>query len=47
MIQGRLCIADEGFENLLGVLLELVGADCTVRLGSASVWRAAVAKLPD
>ena len=46
MINGQLTWSDEGRANVLGLLLELVGADKTVRFGSPEVWRAAVAKLP-
>jgi hypothetical protein len=46
MISGELLLSDEERENLLGVLLELVGADRTVQLGKPEVWRAAVGKLP-
>ncbi len=45
MIHGRLLLSDEDRENLLGVLLELVGADRAVQLGRSEVWRAAIAKL--
>ena len=45
MVEGQLCCSDQDRENLLGLLLELVGADRAVRLGNPDVWRAAVAKL--
>ena len=46
MVEGQLCCSDEDRENLLGLLLELLGADRAVRLGNPDVWRAAVSKLP-
>jgi hypothetical protein len=46
MFDGKLFWSDEARENLLGLLLENVGADRAVRLGDPEVWRAAVAKLP-
>jgi hypothetical protein len=46
MIHGKLLLSDEDCENLLAVMLELVGADRAVRLGNPQIWRAAVAKLP-
>jgi hypothetical protein len=46
MISGQLTWSDEERENVLGLLLELAGADRAVQLGNAEVWRAAVAKLP-
>jgi hypothetical protein len=45
MIEGKLLSSDQDRETLLGLLLENVGADRAVRLGDASVWRAAAAKL--
>jgi hypothetical protein len=45
MIHGQLTWSEEERENMLGLLLELVGADRAVRLGRPGVWRAAVAKL--
>lgn len=45
MIRGRLLWDDESRIALLGLLLENVGADAAVRLGSPSVWREAVAGL--
>ena len=47
MIGGKLLYDDEQRLTLLALLLENVGADATVRLGSPVVWRAAVAKLED
>lgn len=47
MIQGQLLLAKEDRENLLGLLLELVGADRVVQFGRPEVWRAAVANLAD
>ncbi len=46
LISGQLTWSDEEREHVLGVLLELIGADRAVQLGNADVWRAAVAKLP-
>ena len=46
MILGQLALSDEERESLLGVLLELVGANRAVQLGSPGVWRAAIAGLP-
>jgi hypothetical protein len=46
MMSGQLTWSDEERENVLGLLLELAGADRAVQLGNAEVWRAAVAKLP-
>ena len=45
MIDGRLLWTEQDRVNLLGLLLENVGADRAVRLGSPDVWRAAVAAL--
>ena len=45
MGKGKLLWDEEDRVNLLGLLLENVGADRAVRLGSAEVWRAAVAAL--
>jgi hypothetical protein len=46
MFSGQLAWSDEEREHVLGLLLELFGADKAVQLGNAEVWRAAVAKLP-
>jgi hypothetical protein len=46
MIRGELLLSNKDRENLLGVVLELVGADRAVEFGDPEVWRAAVAKLP-
>jgi hypothetical protein len=46
MFEGKLFWSDEDRENLLGLLLENIGADRAVQLGDPEVWRAAVAKLP-
>lgn len=43
--EGRLLWDEEDRIKLLGLLLENVGADATVRLGDPDVWRAAVASL--
>jgi hypothetical protein len=45
MFEGKLLWDDADRVNLLGLLLENVGADRAVRLGSPAVWRAAVAAL--
>jgi hypothetical protein len=45
MVDGKLFWSDEDRENLLGLLLEQVGADKVVQFGNPEVWRAAVAKL--
>jgi hypothetical protein len=47
MFNGQLSWSDEERENVLGLLLELVGADRAVQMGNPQVWRAAVAKLPE
>jgi hypothetical protein len=46
MMNGQLCLSGPDRENLLGLLLELVGVDRAVQFGNPDVWRAAVAKLP-
>ena len=46
MIEGRLFWSDEQRRTMLALLLENVGADVAVRIGSPEVWRAAVAGLP-
>jgi len=45
MIDGKLLWDDEDRVKLLGLLLENVGADRAVRLGSPQVWRDAAASL--
>ena len=45
MIDGKILWSDEDRENLLGLLLENLGADRAVQLGDPKVWREAVAKL--
>lgn len=45
MVKGKLLWDDEDRVNLLGLLLENVGADRAVRLGSSDMWRAAVSAL--
>jgi hypothetical protein len=45
MIKGKLLWSNQDRVKLLGLLLENVGADHAVRLGSAQVWRDAVAAL--
>lgn len=45
MVKGKLLSSDEDRETLLGLLLENVGADATVRMGDPNVWRSAVRKL--
>jgi hypothetical protein len=46
MFSGQLSWCQEERENILGLLLELVGADRALRLGRPEVWRAAIADLP-
>jgi hypothetical protein len=46
MIDGKILWSDEDRENLLGLLLENIGADRAVQLGDPQVWRRAVANLP-
>ena len=43
MVEGKLLWDDEERIRLLGLLLENVGADRAVRLGSPEVWRDALA----
>ncbi len=45
MYEGKLFWSDEDRLNLLGLLLENVGAAQAVRLGDPAVWRQAVAAL--
>lgn len=45
MHKGKILWSDEDRINLLGLLLENMGADRAVRLGDPEVWKAAVAKL--
>ena len=45
LIEGQLFWSDEDRINLLGSLLEHVGADRAVRLGNPDVWRQAVDRL--
>jgi hypothetical protein len=45
MYQGKLFWSEEDRVNMLGLMLENVGADQAVRLGDPAVWRAAVAAL--
>ena len=45
ILDGRLYGTEEERLTMLALLLENVGADKAVRLGEASVWRAAVAAL--
>ena len=45
MYEGKLFWDDTDHINLLGLLLENLGADRAVRLGNPEVWRAAVASL--
>jgi hypothetical protein len=46
MWEGKLLWDDEQRINLLGLLLENMGADRAVRLGDPAVWRAAIQQLP-
>ena len=45
MWKGRLFWSDRDRLLLLGLLLENIGVDAAVRLGSPAVWRAAVSDL--
>ena len=45
MVEGKLFWSEEDRVNMLGLLLENVGADRAVRLGDPEVWRAAVSRL--
>jgi hypothetical protein len=45
MVAGKLYDRDEQRLNVLGLLLENMGADAAVRLGDPAVWRAAIAAL--
>lgn len=42
---GKIFWCDEDRINLLGLMLEQMGADRAVQLGDPEVWKAAVAKL--
>ena len=46
LIRGKLFWSERHRINMLGLLLENVGADRAVQLGDPDVWRAAVAALP-
>ena len=45
MIEGRLFWSEEERLTMLALLLENVGADAAVRIGSPDVWRAAITAL--
>jgi hypothetical protein len=45
LIQGKLFWGEEVRLNLLALLLENVGVDKAVRLGSLDVWREAISQL--
>ena len=45
MIDGKLFCDEEERLAMVGLLLENIGADAAVRLGSPAVWREAVKKL--
>lgn len=47
MVEGKLLWSRRERVKLLGLLLENVGADRAVRLGSAEVWREALAARKD
>ncbi len=47
MYKGKLFWSDEDRLNLLGLLLENVGAARAVRLGDPAVWRKAIAELEE
>lgn len=44
--EGKLLMDDEQRIDLLGLLLENLGADQAVRLGNPAVWREAIEQLP-
>ncbi|HYN21844.1 MAG TPA: hypothetical protein VE078_12855 [Thermoanaerobaculia bacterium] len=45
LIEGEISWSDEERLTMLGLLLELLGADRAVQLGDPEVWRRAVGKL--
>ena len=45
LIEGKVFWSEEDRINMLGLLLEQVGADRVVQFGDPEVWRRAVAKL--
>lgn len=45
LIEGRLLWSDQDRLNLLGLLVENLGADAVVRLGNTDIWREAIAAL--
>ncbi len=45
MRRGKLFFSDDERLLLAGLLIENVGAEAIVKLGDASVWKAAIAKL--
>ena len=45
LIEAKLFWSEEDRLNMLGLILENVGADAAVRLGDPDVWRAAVKAL--
>lgn len=45
MYKGKLFFSERERRNLLGLLLENVGAEVAVRMGDAQVWRDAVQQL--
>lgn len=45
MYQGKLFFSERERRNLLGLLLENVGADVAVRMGEAEVWKDAIRTL--
>ena len=47
LTEGKLFWTDEDRLNMLGLLLENLGADKAVRLGSREVWREAIAQLEE
>ena len=47
MVEGKLYATEEERLTMLALLLENVGADNAVRIGSPAIWRAAVAGLND
>lgn len=47
LIDGKLFWSKEDRIMMIGLLLEIVGADEVVRLGKSDVWRQAIADLDD
>ncbi|MGH2584376.1 MAG: hypothetical protein ACRDJE_05625 [Dehalococcoidia bacterium] len=47
LLDGKIFGTEKDRRLMLGLLLELLGADVAVRMGDPSVWRAAVAALDE